>query len=148
MISVIFGSLDFQLGNPNRLKIPRGWKYVCIYHLNTKIRSTILISLSGFELYSHWVPLRPYMYFSEKGIMLMMTPPWLRYFRFHSIYSLAVYSLQSAVCKCHTPANISETIAKFWRVVVLDVVLSEYLNKSHNFKNFIFYDVTLYCRTL
>ena len=35
----------------------------------------MLISLSGFELYSRWVPLRPYMYFSEKGIMLMMTPP-------------------------------------------------------------------------
>ena len=30
--------------------------------------------------------------------MLMMTPPLLRYFWFHSIYSL-----QSAVCKCHTP---------------------------------------------
>ena len=25
----------------------------------------------------------------------------------------------------------------------MDVVLSEYLNKSHNFTNFIFYDVTL-----
>ena len=34
-------------------------------------------------------------------------------------------------------------IANFWRVGVLDVVLSEYLNKSHNFTNFIFYDVTL-----
>ena len=33
-------------------------------------------------------------------------------------------------------------IANFWRVGVLDVVLSEYLNKSHNFTNFIFYDVT------
>ena len=29
------------------------------------------------------------------------------------------------------------------RVGVLDVVVSEYLNKSHNFTNFIFYDVTL-----
>ena len=29
-------------------------------------------------------------------------------------------------------------IANFWRVGVLDVVLSEYLNKSHNFTNFIF----------
>jgi len=28
-------------------------------------------------------------------------------------------------------------------VGVLDVVLSEYLNKSHNFTNFIFYDITL-----
>ena len=34
-------------------------------------------------------------------------------------------------------------IANFWRVGVLDVVLSEYLNKSHNFTNFIFYDITL-----
>ena len=35
--------------------------------------------------------------------MLMMTPPLLRYFWFHSIYSLAdSCSLQSAVCKCHT----------------------------------------------
>ena len=31
----------------------------------------------------------------------------------------------------------------FWRVGVLDVVLSEYLNKSHNFTNFIFYDVAV-----
>ena len=52
--------------------------------------------------------------------MLMMTSPWLRYFWFHSIYSLtascslrsavcslqsAVCSLRSAVCKCHTPRN-------------------------------------------
>ena len=50
--------------------------------------------------------------------MLMMTPPLLRYFWFHSIYShaascslrsavcslqSAACSLQSAVCKCHTP---------------------------------------------
>ena len=43
--------------------------------------------------------------------MLMMMPPLLRYFWFHSIYSLAascslqsaVCSLQCAVCKCHTP---------------------------------------------
>ena len=42
----------------------------------------------------------------------------------------------------HNWANISETnlpqIANFWRVGVLDVFLSEYLNKSHNFINFIF----------
>ena len=31
-------------------------KYAYIYHLNTKIRSTVLC-LSGFELYSHCVPL-------------------------------------------------------------------------------------------
>ena len=47
----------------------------------------------------------------------------------------------------HNWANISETICPklliFWRVSVLDVVLSEYPNKSHNFTNFIFYDVTL-----
>ena len=34
-----------------------GLKYAYIYRLNTKIRLTIL-SLSGFELYSRWVPLR------------------------------------------------------------------------------------------
>ena len=33
--------------------------------------------------------------------------------------------------------------ANFWRVGALDVVLSEYLNKSRNFTNFIFYNVTL-----
>ena len=49
MIPIIFVSLDFQLGNPNRLKI-------FIYRLTTKIRSTMLC-LSGFELYSRWVPL-------------------------------------------------------------------------------------------
>ena len=47
----------------------------------------------------------------------------------------------------HNWANISRDnlprIANFWRVGVLDVVLSEYLNKFHNFTNFIFYDVTV-----
>ena len=48
---------------------------------------------------------------SSKQLILMMILPLLRYFWFHSIYSLAascslqsaVCSLQSAVCKCHTP---------------------------------------------
>ena len=31
-------------------------KYAYIYPLNTKVRSTMLC-LSGFELYSRWVPL-------------------------------------------------------------------------------------------
>ena len=53
---MIFGSRDFQLGNPNRWKIFRGWKYAYIYRLNTKIRLRMLC-LSGFELYSRWVPL-------------------------------------------------------------------------------------------
>ena len=44
MIPIIFGSLAFQLENPNRWKI------------FTKIRLTMLC-LSGFELYSRWVPL-------------------------------------------------------------------------------------------
>ena len=36
---------------------------------------------------------------SRNKVMLMMTSPWLRYFWFHSIYSLAAScSLQSAVC--------------------------------------------------
>ena len=35
-------------------------------------------------------------------------------------------------------------IANFWRVGVVDFVLSEYLNKSHNFTNFIFYEITLW----
>ena len=44
---------------------------------------------------------------SRNKVMLMMTPPWLRYFWFHSIYSLAAScSLQSAVCKCHTPIHV------------------------------------------
>ena len=56
MIPIIFGSLDFQLGNPNRWKILGGIK-ICLYlPLNTKIRLTLLC-LSGFELYSRWVPL-------------------------------------------------------------------------------------------
>ena len=42
----------------------------------------------------------------------------------------------------HNWANISRDnlprIANFWRVGVLDVVLSEYLNKSHNFTKIIF----------
>ena len=36
-------------------KIFRGYKYAYIYRLNTKIRLTMLC-LSGFELYSSWVP--------------------------------------------------------------------------------------------
>ena len=48
---------------------------------------------------------------SRNKVMLMMTPPLLRYFWFHSFYSLdascslqsAVSSLQSAICKCLTP---------------------------------------------
>ena len=52
-----FGSLEFQLGNPNRSKIFRGQKYANIYRLNPKIHSTMLC-LSGFELYSRWVPLK------------------------------------------------------------------------------------------
>ena len=39
----------------------------------------------------------------------------------------------------HNWANISETICPELLIFgVLDVVLSEYLNKSHNFTNFIF----------
>ena len=38
------------------MKIFRGLKNAYIYRLNTKIRLTMLC-LSGFELYSHWVPL-------------------------------------------------------------------------------------------
>ena len=44
-------------------------------------------------------------------------------------------------CK-HNWATISETIcpqnAYFWQVGLVDIVLSEYLDKSHNFRNFIF----------
>ena len=39
-------------------------------------------------------------------------------------------------------ATISETIcpqnAYFWQVGLVDIVLSEYVDKSHNFRNFIF----------
>ena len=46
----------------------------------------------------------------------------------------------------HNWANISrENLprnANFWQVGVLDVVLSEYLDKSYNFTNLIFCDVT------
>ena len=57
MIPIIFGSLDFQLGNPNRWKIYRGQKYAHIHLLNTKTRLTMLF-WSGFGLYSRWVPLK------------------------------------------------------------------------------------------
>ena len=44
-------------------------------------------------------------------------------------------------CK-HNWATISETIcppnAHFWQVGLLDIVLSEYPDKTHNFRNFIF----------
>ena len=44
----------------------------------------------------------------------------------------------------HNWANISETICPELLIFgVLDVVLSEYLNKSYNFTNFIFYDVII-----
>ena len=48
----------------------------------------------------------------------------------------------------HNWANISETICPEMLICgkyicLLDVVLSEYPDKSHNFTNFIFYDVTL-----
>ena len=38
------------------MEIFRGQKYAHIYRLNTKTRVTMLC-LSGFELYSRWVPL-------------------------------------------------------------------------------------------
>ena len=47
----------------------------------------------------------------------------------------------------HKWANISETICSemlvFHEVGLLDLVLSEYPDKSHNFTNLFFYDVTL-----
>ena len=48
----------------------------------------------------------------------------------------------------HNWANISETNylprnASFWQVGLLDVVLSEYPDKSHNFANLIFMTITL-----
>jgi len=45
----------------------------------------------------------------------------------------------------HNWAMISENLPQnshFWQVGP-DIVLSEYPDKSHNFRNFIFYDVTL-----
>ena len=53
---IIFWSLDFQLGYPNRRKNFRGQKYASNYRLNIKIGST-MPCLSGFELYSPWAPL-------------------------------------------------------------------------------------------
>ena len=53
-----------------------------------------------------------------------------------------VHKIRNQVRLSTIPDNLPQ-IANFWRVGVLDVVLSEYLNKSHNFTNFIFYDVTL-----
>ena len=43
----------------------------------------------------------------------------------------------------HNWATISETISRpqdahFWQVGLMDIVLSEYSDKSHNFRNFIF----------
>ena len=49
MIPKIFGSLDFQL------EIRTDGYFYCT-RFKTKIRSTMLC-LSGFELYSRWVPL-------------------------------------------------------------------------------------------
>ena len=47
--------------------------------------------------------------------MLMMTPPWLRYFWFHSIYSLAAScSLQSAVCSLRSP-NVIHRVTRAGR---------------------------------
>ena len=48
----------------------RGQKYAYIFCLNTKIRLTMLC-LSGFELYSRWVPLyRPPPSFSNLDLLL------------------------------------------------------------------------------
>ena len=47
----------------------------------------------------------------------------------------------------HNWANISDNLthnASFWQIGILDVVLSVYLDKSHNFSNLIFYVVTLW----
>ena len=47
----------------------------------------------------------------------------------------------------HNCANISRDNlhhnARIWQVGLLDVVLSEFFDKSNNFTNLIFYDVTL-----
>ena len=48
MIPIIFGSLDFQLGNLNRWKVFREQKYAYIYHLSTKIWSTIICMFKWF----------------------------------------------------------------------------------------------------
>ena len=53
---IIFGSLEFQLGNPNKCKMFRGQKCAYIYRLNNKT-FLIMLCLSGFELYSRWLPL-------------------------------------------------------------------------------------------
>ena len=45
MIPIIFGSLDFQLGNPNSWKVFRGQKYAYIYRLNTKLWSTMHVEV-------------------------------------------------------------------------------------------------------
>ena len=42
----------------------QGKKYTYIYRLNTKIRLTMLC-LSGFELYSRWLPLKSQPMFSD-----------------------------------------------------------------------------------
>ena len=54
-IPIIFGSLDFQLGRTIE-KFLGDKKNADICRLNTKIRLTMLC-LSGFKLYSRWVPL-------------------------------------------------------------------------------------------
>ena len=58
LIPIIFGSLDFQLGNPNKWKLSRGQKYAYVYlRLNTKIHSKMLCC-RGFALFSRWVALK------------------------------------------------------------------------------------------
>ena len=45
-------------------------KYAYIYRLNTKIPLTMLC-LSGFELYSRWVPLMPFAFIEMSGLKLI-----------------------------------------------------------------------------
>ena len=51
-------SVDFQLGNPNRWKILRDNNMPISTVLILKYVYVTMLCLSGFELYSRWVPLR------------------------------------------------------------------------------------------
>ena len=85
----------------------------------------------------------------------MMMPPLLRYFWFHSIYSLAAScSLQSAVCKCHTPSlycqhwhfnSVIENYVSGKLVCTVAYCLMTVINQPSSFQSRFLYSKLSYC---
>ena len=85
----------------------------------------------------------------------MMMPPLLRYFWFHSIYSLAAScSLQSAVCKCHTPLlyckhwhfnSVIENYISGKLVCTVAYCLMTVINQPSSFQSRFLYSKLSYC---